>query len=93
MLTRYRAHGVMPMGATAGELWSSWSFDYWAGSGGGSGGSHRHLDESRLGECEIDFVGYHLTLPPETVVHSGHGPDTQLGGELASNPFLGELRT
>src|SRR5687768_1617967 len=31
--------------------------------------------------------------PPETVVHSGHGPDTQLGGELASNPFLGELRT
>jgi hydroxyacylglutathione hydrolase len=31
--------------------------------------------------------------PPQTVVHSGHGPDTELGGELASNPFLGELRT
>jgi glyoxylase-like metal-dependent hydrolase (beta-lactamase superfamily II) len=31
--------------------------------------------------------------PPETVVHSGHGPDTQLGTELARNPFLAELRT
>jgi glyoxylase-like metal-dependent hydrolase (beta-lactamase superfamily II) len=31
--------------------------------------------------------------PPETVVHSGHGPDTTLGIELARNPFLAELRT
>jgi hydroxyacylglutathione hydrolase len=31
--------------------------------------------------------------PPETVVHSGHGPDTTLGAELARNPFLAELRT
>jgi glyoxylase-like metal-dependent hydrolase (beta-lactamase superfamily II) len=30
--------------------------------------------------------------PPETVVHSGHGPDTALGAELARNPFLAELR-
>jgi glyoxylase-like metal-dependent hydrolase (beta-lactamase superfamily II) len=30
--------------------------------------------------------------PPETVVHSGHGPDTTLGAELARNPFLAELR-
>ena len=30
--------------------------------------------------------------PPETVVHSGHGPDTMLGDELARNPFLAELR-
>jgi hydroxyacylglutathione hydrolase len=30
--------------------------------------------------------------PPETVVHSGHGPDTSLGAELARNPFLAELR-
>lgn len=30
--------------------------------------------------------------PPETVVHSGHGPDTTLGDELARNPFLAELR-
>lgn len=31
-------------------------------------------------------------LPPETVVHPGHGPATTLGRELATNPFLGELR-
>jgi hydroxyacylglutathione hydrolase len=30
--------------------------------------------------------------PPDTVVHSGHGPDTALGDELARNPFLAELR-
>jgi glyoxylase-like metal-dependent hydrolase (beta-lactamase superfamily II) len=32
-------------------------------------------------------------LPPETVVHPGHGPETTLGVELARNPFLAELRT
>src|SRR3954471_10890388 len=31
-------------------------------------------------------------FPPETVVHPGHGPATTLGRELASNPFLRELR-
>jgi glyoxylase-like metal-dependent hydrolase (beta-lactamase superfamily II) len=31
-------------------------------------------------------------LPPETVVYSGHGPETTLGAELAGNPFLAELR-
>ena len=31
-------------------------------------------------------------FPPETVVYPGHGPATTLGAELASNPFLGELR-
>jgi hydroxyacylglutathione hydrolase len=30
--------------------------------------------------------------PPETVVFSGHGPETTLGTELARNPFLAELR-
>jgi hydroxyacylglutathione hydrolase len=30
--------------------------------------------------------------PPETVVFSGHGPETTLGDELARNPFLAELR-
>jgi glyoxylase-like metal-dependent hydrolase (beta-lactamase superfamily II) len=30
--------------------------------------------------------------PPETVVYSGHGPQTTLGAELARNPFLTELR-
>ncbi len=29
-----------------------------------------------------------LTLPPATVVHPGHGPDTTIGRETGSNPFL-----
>jgi hydroxyacylglutathione hydrolase len=28
------------------------------------------------------------TLPPETQVYSGHGPETTIGEELRSNPFL-----
>src|ERR671937_2762859 len=31
-------------------------------------------------------------FPPDTVIHSGHGPETILGAELARNPFLAELR-
>jgi hydroxyacylglutathione hydrolase len=31
-------------------------------------------------------------LPPETVVYPGHGPQTTLGWELETNPFLAELR-
>jgi hydroxyacylglutathione hydrolase len=31
-------------------------------------------------------------FPPETVVYSGHGPETTLAAELARNPFLAELR-
>ena len=31
--------------------------------------------------------------PAGTIVHSGHGPETTLGDELARNPFLAELRT
>jgi hydroxyacylglutathione hydrolase len=31
-------------------------------------------------------------FPPETVIYSGHGPETTLGAELRSNPFLTELR-
>jgi glyoxylase-like metal-dependent hydrolase (beta-lactamase superfamily II) len=30
--------------------------------------------------------------PPDTVVYPGHGPVTTLGSELATNPFLAELR-
>lgn len=30
--------------------------------------------------------------PPDTVVYSGHGPQTTLGDELTRNPFLAELR-
>ena len=29
-----------------------------------------------------------MTLPPETAVHPGHGPDTTLGRERKYNPFL-----
>lgn len=29
-----------------------------------------------------------LTLPDETVVHSGHGPETTIGEQRAHNPFL-----
>jgi len=32
------------------------------------------------------------TYPGETAVHPGHGPSTTLARELASNPFLDELR-
>ena len=31
-------------------------------------------------------------LPAETAVYPGHGPATTIGAELASNPFLAELR-
>jgi hydroxyacylglutathione hydrolase len=31
-------------------------------------------------------------FPPDTVVYSGHGPPTTLGAELATNPFLADLR-
>ncbi|RPJ42705.1 MAG: MBL fold metallo-hydrolase [Candidatus Latescibacterota bacterium] len=30
-----------------------------------------------------------LSFPDETVVHSGHGPDTTIGRERKSNPYLG----
>lgn len=29
-----------------------------------------------------------LTLPPETVVHPGHGPSTTIGSEATFNPYL-----
>ena len=32
-------------------------------------------------------------LAPETIVYPGHGPATTLERELATNPFLAELRT
>jgi glyoxylase-like metal-dependent hydrolase (beta-lactamase superfamily II) len=31
-------------------------------------------------------------FPPDTVVYSGHGPETTLAAERATNPFLAELR-
>lgn len=32
------------------------------------------------------------TWPADLIIHSGHGPDTTLGQELQTNPFLGYLR-
>jgi hydroxyacylglutathione hydrolase len=32
-------------------------------------------------------------FPPDTVVYPGHGPETTLGAEQRTNPFLAELRT
>lgn len=29
-----------------------------------------------------------FTLPPETIVHPGHGPDSTIGTEKRANPFL-----
>ena len=37
-----------------------------------------------LASIEREF----LTLPDTTVVHSGHGPDTTIGAERTTNPFL-----
>jgi hydroxyacylglutathione hydrolase len=32
-------------------------------------------------------------FPPDTVVYPGHGPETTLGAEQRTNPYLAELRT
>jgi glyoxylase-like metal-dependent hydrolase (beta-lactamase superfamily II) len=40
----------------------------------------------------VDSLRRLMALPGHLRVHSGHGPMTTLGEELASNPFLGFLR-
>jgi glyoxylase-like metal-dependent hydrolase (beta-lactamase superfamily II) len=37
-----------------------------------------------MGTLQTEF----LSLPDTTVVHSGHGPDTTIGVERLTNPFL-----
>jgi glyoxylase-like metal-dependent hydrolase (beta-lactamase superfamily II) len=44
--------------------------------------------QTLLGSIETLLAAY----AAETVVHSGHGPDTTLGSELQRNPFLADLR-
>ncbi len=44
------------------------------------GGDHAELLRSIRQEL--------LVYPDETIVHSGHGPDTTIGAERTSNPFL-----
>ena len=43
-------------------------------------------------ETEIDSIRRKIfALPPSTVVHPGHGPDTTVGEEMRSNPFAAVL--
>ena len=44
------------------------------------GGNHRQLIESIQAQI--------LSLPPQTRLFSGHGPETTVGDEIANNPFL-----
>jgi glyoxylase-like metal-dependent hydrolase (beta-lactamase superfamily II) len=44
------------------------------------GGNHGQLIESIRRRL--------FTMPPETVVYSGHGPETTIGREIGSNPFF-----
>ena len=43
------------------------------------------------GEMQASLLRVPLALPDETVVRPGHGPDTTIGRERATNPFLREL--
>ena len=53
-----------------------------AGSVGGTGTPENF-------KMQIDAIREHLlTLPPETEVHSGHGPATTIGIESKHNPFF-----
>lgn len=49
------------------------------------GGSFEEIQES--------LARVALALPDETVVRPGHGPDTTIGREKLTNPFLSDLRT
>jgi hydroxyacylglutathione hydrolase len=39
-------------------------------------------------QLEASIRGKLYVLPPETVVHCGHGPPTTVGHEAATNPFV-----
>ena len=42
--------------------------------------------------CSASIRSLADRFPPETTVFPGHGPATTLGAEVATNPFLAELR-
>jgi glyoxylase-like metal-dependent hydrolase (beta-lactamase superfamily II) len=42
-------------------------------------------------EMLVSLAKVPMRLPDETVVRPGHGPDTTIGRERASNPFLADL--
>lgn len=79
-----RGEGAAGAGSTAGEVDVMFSGDLlFAGSIGRTdlpGGDHRAMLRSLARVC--------LTLPDETIVLSGHGPQTTIGAERRGNPFL-----
>lgn len=60
------------------------------------------LFQGSVGRTDLPFADWETLVdsirmlvdrfPPETVVYPGHGPQTTLGAELGTNPFLAELR-
>jgi glyoxylase-like metal-dependent hydrolase (beta-lactamase superfamily II) len=50
------------------------------------------LEGSDPGELERTLAMLVETLPPETRVFPGHGPDTTIARERATNPFLAAYR-
>ncbi len=38
------------------------------------------------------IVGKIFTLPPDTIIFSGHGPETTVGEEMEKNPFCGRSK-
>ena len=42
-------------------------------------------------QMQASLLRVPLALPDETVVRPGHGPDTTIGRERATNPFLLDL--
>ncbi len=56
-----------------------------------AGGIGRYDFPGSSGPRLLDNIRRHLlALPPETVVYSGHGPETTIAAERDGNPFLQE---
>ena len=51
-----------------------------------------HVAIAGVLEPAYDIAGDGFALPDETVVRPGHGPDTTIGRERLTNPFLAELQ-
>jgi hydroxyacylglutathione hydrolase len=81
------APGLTPEGPAGGEAGTLFTGDLlFAGSIGRTdlpGGNYETILTSLARVC--------LPLPDETLVLSGHGPQTTIGAERASNPFLSGL--
>ena len=84
------AQGKSKMGRQSGDLEADVLFSgdlLFAGSIGRTdlpGGDYQTILDSLARVC--------LTLPDETLVLSGHGPQTTIGAERRGNPFLAGLR-